>query len=440
MCEPMPDPMLEPISGPMPDPMPEPASGPKPEPMPEPASDRGVPISARPPRRRAPRPARDGAGLSLLNHARIPHERRHPDRRRRGRHPRARRRHPGGRGPSHPHGRHLRRGAGRHRGAAPAPRLPRHLAAGQPARRAAGARRRQGAASGPAGGDDLRPRQHRDRGLGHQGRAPTTSSRSRSRPTASCSSPSARSRPRGSSARSRTCGRARSRRAGSSAAPSVGQPAAPDARARRADQRPRPGHRRAGGRQGARGAHPARRSRRARAGPSWCINAATITPENMEAELFGVEGGEGNGRRVGALEEAHGGTLYIDEIADMPRETQSRILRVLVDQNFQRVGGAHPRPRRRAHHLLVEPRPRRRDRGRALPRGPVPPPERRADPRSVAVRAARGRAGADRLLHGPDLGRDGPAEAPHRRRRHGGAPDRTTGPATSASCATTSSG
>ena len=44
-------------------------------------------------------------------------------------------------------------------------------------------------------------------------------------------------------------------------------------------------------------------------------------------------------RRVGALEEAHGGTLYIDEIADMPRETQSRILRVLVDQNFQRVGG-----------------------------------------------------------------------------------------------------
>ena len=47
----------------------------------------------------------------------------------------------------------------------------------------------------------------------------------------------------------------------------------------------------------------------------------------------------GRGRRVGALEEAHGGTLYIDEIADMPRETQSRILRVLVDQNFQRVGG-----------------------------------------------------------------------------------------------------
>ena len=74
-------------------------------------------------------------------------------------------------------------------------------------------------------------------------------------------------------------------------------------------------------------------------GPFVVINAATITPETMEAELFGVEGGEGRVRRVGALEEAHGGSLYIDEVADMPRETQNRILRVLVDQNFQRVGG-----------------------------------------------------------------------------------------------------
>src|SRR3954454_6037390 len=74
-------------------------------------------------------------------------------------------------------------------------------------------------------------------------------------------------------------------------------------------------------------------------GPFVVVSAATITPETMEAELFGVEGGESKGRRVGALEEAHGGTLYMDEIADMPRETQNRILRVLVDQNFQRVGG-----------------------------------------------------------------------------------------------------
>lgn len=75
-------------------------------------------------------------------------------------------------------------------------------------------------------------------------------------------------------------------------------------------------------------------------GPFVVINAATITPETMEEELFGVEGSDGRSRRIGALEEAHGGSLYIDEIGDMPRETQNRILRVLVDQNFQRVGGA----------------------------------------------------------------------------------------------------
>jgi len=75
-------------------------------------------------------------------------------------------------------------------------------------------------------------------------------------------------------------------------------------------------------------------------GPFVVINAASITPENMELELFGVEAGEGRLRKVGALEEAHGGTLFIDEVADMPRETQSKILRVLVDQSFTRLGGA----------------------------------------------------------------------------------------------------
>lgn len=75
-------------------------------------------------------------------------------------------------------------------------------------------------------------------------------------------------------------------------------------------------------------------------GPFVVINAAAITPERMEVELFGVELTDGeSGRKPGALEEAHGGTLFIDEIADMPRETQNRILRVLVDQTFQRVGG-----------------------------------------------------------------------------------------------------
>src|SRR6202165_2487443 len=75
-------------------------------------------------------------------------------------------------------------------------------------------------------------------------------------------------------------------------------------------------------------------------GPFVVINAAAITPERMEVELFGVETSNGEqARKAGALEEAHGGTLFIDEIGDMPRETQNKILRVLVDQTLQRHGG-----------------------------------------------------------------------------------------------------
>jgi two-component system nitrogen regulation response regulator NtrX len=75
-------------------------------------------------------------------------------------------------------------------------------------------------------------------------------------------------------------------------------------------------------------------------GPFVVINAAAITPERMETELFGVDHSNGSEqRKAGALEEAHGGTLFIDDVADLPRETQNKILRVLVDQTFQRVGG-----------------------------------------------------------------------------------------------------
>src|SRR6201992_2135201 len=74
-------------------------------------------------------------------------------------------------------------------------------------------------------------------------------------------------------------------------------------------------------------------------GPFVVINAAAITPERMEEEMFGVEQAVGDQRKVGALEEAHGGTLFIDEIGDLPRETQNKILRVLVAQTFQRAGG-----------------------------------------------------------------------------------------------------
>lgn len=67
------------------------------------------------------------------------------------------------------------------------------------------------------------------------------------------------------------------------------------------------------------------------------LNCAILSPERIEMELFGTEGALG--RKQGVLEQAHGGTLFLDEVADMPLETQARIVRVLQDQNFTRIGG-----------------------------------------------------------------------------------------------------
>jgi two-component system, NtrC family, nitrogen regulation response regulator NtrX len=75
-------------------------------------------------------------------------------------------------------------------------------------------------------------------------------------------------------------------------------------------------------------------------GPFISLNAAAITPDRMEMALFGTEGTPGQPRRIGALEEAHRGILYLDEIGEMPRETQNKILRVLVEQQFERIGGS----------------------------------------------------------------------------------------------------
>jgi two-component system nitrogen regulation response regulator NtrX len=75
-------------------------------------------------------------------------------------------------------------------------------------------------------------------------------------------------------------------------------------------------------------------------GPFIVVNAASMAPDRVEEELFGTEDRSGGPRKVGALEEAHGGTLYVDEVADMPLETQGKVLRVLVEQKFQRLGGA----------------------------------------------------------------------------------------------------
>ena len=92
--------------------------------------------------------------------------------------------------------------------------------------------------------------------------------------------------------------------------------------------------------------------------------------------------------KVGALEEAHGGTLYIDEVADMPKETQAKILRVLVEQNFQRVDGVQ---RVSVDVRIVSSSSRDLNAAIAdghIPRRSVSSPRRRADPRALRLRAA----------------------------------------------------
>lgn len=80
-------------------------------------------------------------------------------------------------------------------------------------------------------------------------------------------------------------------------------------------------------------------------GPMVVLNAATMTPDGVETELFGIEPGvvgPDSPRKVGVFEQAHRGTLFLDEVSDMPLETQGKVVRVLHEQRFTRVGGNRP--------------------------------------------------------------------------------------------------
>ncbi len=79
-------------------------------------------------------------------------------------------------------------------------------------------------------------------------------------------------------------------------------------------------------------------------GPFVALNCAVLNPVRFEEELFGVEAGADpttQPRRAGVLERAHGGTLLLDEVSDMPLETQGKIVRALQDQSFERLGGSN---------------------------------------------------------------------------------------------------
>ncbi|PVV11309.1 MAG: nitrogen regulation protein NR(I), partial [gamma proteobacterium symbiont of Ctena orbiculata] len=92
-------------------------------------------------------------------------------------------------------------------------------------------------------------------------------------------------------------------------------------------------------------AHALHRHSSRSSGPFIALNMAAIPKDLMESELFGHERGAFTGaqtRRTGRFEQADGGTLFLDEIGDMPSELQTRLLRVLADGEFYRVGGHEP--------------------------------------------------------------------------------------------------
>ena len=130
-------------------------------------------------------------------------------------------------------------------------------------------------------------------------------------------------------------------------------------------------------------------------GPFVAINTAAIPKDLLESELFGHERGAFTGAqttRRGRFEQADGGTLFLDEIGDMPFDLQTRLLRVLSDGQFYRVGGHNPMRSQRARDRRHPPEPGRPRQAGRVSRRPVPPSERDPPAPAGAARAPRGRA------------------------------------------------
>ena len=176
--------------------------------------------------------------------------------------------------------------------------------------------------------------------------------------------------------------------------------------------------------------------------PFVALHCAALAESLLESELFGHERGAFTGaekRRIGRFEQAHGGTLFLDEVGEIPPATQVKLLRVLQERTFERVGGNESIVGRRAPHRRHQPRPRGRRAGGPLPRGPLLPPQRRAHRHAAAPRARQRRPPAREPLppqaSPPTTAARSTASATAR------APSwsRTAGPATCASWRTRSS-
>ena len=173
------------------------------------------------------------------------------------------------------------------------------------------------------------------------------------------------------------------------------------------------------------------------AAPFLALNCAAIPETLLESELFGHERGAFTGadrRRIGKFEQADHGTLFLDEIGDMSPATQAKVLRVLQEQRFERVGGNETIQTDVRLIAATNKNLEAEVAAGPVPPGPVLPAQRLRHPPAAAARAPRGHAAPDRPLRAPqrpDLGRDDPLRSPRKRWSGCGS---TIGRATCASC------